>query len=165
MQTKDYLLNAKTILGQIKPLAKMYRQTLGRPLGITGEVAEYEAIRLLNLEVCSARQEGCDAIRRIVEGGINREEKIQIKGRVVLKKGAQRLGKIKLEKEWDFIVLVLLSEDFEPISVHEADRNAVQNEITRKGSKARNRGQLSVSSFKNIGHPIWLCEDNPSVMS
>ena len=53
------------IIQSVKVLAKRYRNATGRPLGITGEVAEYEAARLLNLELAAVRQSGleCDPIR------------------------------------------------------------------------------------------------------
>ena len=35
------------VLKQAKRLAQTYRQLTGKPLGITGEVAEYEAARIL----------------------------------------------------------------------------------------------------------------------
>lgn len=59
------------LLAEVKHLAKEYRALTGRPLGVTGEVAEYEAAHLLGLELCDARQAGYDAVRR--SGGENRE--------------------------------------------------------------------------------------------
>jgi hypothetical protein len=35
------------LIGAAKKIARRYRDLTGRPLGITGEVAEYEACRLL----------------------------------------------------------------------------------------------------------------------
>jgi len=46
------------ILREAKKLAQEYRQLTGKPLGITGEVAEYEAARLLGVELTPARQAG-----------------------------------------------------------------------------------------------------------
>lgn len=88
-----------------KQLAKQYRRLTGRPLGCTGEVAEYEAARLLGLELAAVRQPGYDAIRC----KSNRLERLQIKGRCILSdKPGQRLGRIDLRKEWDGVLLVLL---------------------------------------------------------
>ena len=44
-----------SIILPAKKLAERYRRVTGRPLGITGEVAEYEAAHLLNLELAAAR--------------------------------------------------------------------------------------------------------------
>ena len=50
----------KTILKQAKKLAQRYRALTGKPLGVPGEVAEYEAAQHLKLEVVPARQAGYD---------------------------------------------------------------------------------------------------------
>lgn len=39
------------ILAEAKKLAQRYRTLTGKPLGITGEVAEYEAARILGVEL------------------------------------------------------------------------------------------------------------------
>ena len=44
------------VLRPAKSLAQEYRQLTGKPLGITGEVAEYEAARLLGVELTPARR-------------------------------------------------------------------------------------------------------------
>jgi hypothetical protein len=50
------------ILREAKMLAQEYRQLTGKPLGITGEVAEYEAWRILGVELSPARNTGYDAV-------------------------------------------------------------------------------------------------------
>lgn len=142
------------ILADAKHLAKRYREVTGRPLGVTGEVAEYEATRLLNLELADVRQAGYDAVRR-VNGRVDR---LQIKGRCVLSNGktGQRIGSIRIDTEWDAVLLVLLNEDFEATAIYEARRPDVVEALTAPGSRARNeRGALSVSKFKAIGRHIW----------
>jgi len=52
------------VLKEAKKLAQEYRVLTGKPLGITGEVAEYEAARILGVELTPARQPGYDAIER-----------------------------------------------------------------------------------------------------
>ncbi|MCA1812636.1 MAG: hypothetical protein LC624_01640 [Halobacteriales archaeon] len=54
------------ILKEAKPHARQYRELKGKPLGITGEIAEYAAARLLRLELAPARTAGFDAIERTV---------------------------------------------------------------------------------------------------
>lgn len=57
--TEELLPNSERLvelLGEAKRLAKEYRELTGRPLGITGEVAEYEAARLLEIELSAVRQ-------------------------------------------------------------------------------------------------------------
>ena len=151
MTSRDAVME---ILREAKKLAQRYRSITGKPLGITGEVAEYEAARILGVELTQARQAGFDAIERI-DGGIRR---LQIKGRCVPVKynPGQRLGSIDITKEWDGVLLVLLDEQFEAFAIYEADRYPVVSAITAPGSKARNeRFALSVSKFKSIGHLRW----------
>lgn len=40
----------------VKSLAREYYRLTGKPLGITGEVAEYKAARVLGVELTSARR-------------------------------------------------------------------------------------------------------------
>ena len=49
------------VLRETKVLARRYYQLTGKPLGVTGEIAEYEAARHLNVELELARQAGYDA--------------------------------------------------------------------------------------------------------
>ncbi|MDE2622692.1 MAG: hypothetical protein KGM83_05810 [Betaproteobacteria bacterium] len=142
------------ILDSAKVLAKRYRKLTGKPLGITGEVAEFSAAQILNLDLSKARQAGYDATRTI-DGQVM---KIQIKGRCMLSNAKQvgRIGKIKINNEWDTVLLVLMDEDLEVLSIHEAERSEIEKAIAAPGSKARTeRGALSVNNFKKIGREIW----------
>ncbi len=148
------LNKAGDILSKAKILAEEYKKLTGKPLGITSEVAEYEAARLLNLQLCDARQPGYDALR--CEG--NKTTKVQIKGRVVptFPKLKGRAGQIKLKHEWDVVILVLLNDDFEPKVMYEANRGNIEKALREPGSRARNeRGALSISQFKAISKEVW----------
>jgi len=50
-----------SLLIDIKRIARRYYQLTGRPLGVTGAVAELEAVRLLGLRAATVRQPGYDA--------------------------------------------------------------------------------------------------------
>jgi len=142
------------VLADAKALAKRYRKLTGKPLGIAGEVAEFSAAQILGLELAEARQSGYDAIRN--ENG--KMKRIQIKGRCIPPnaKPGQRLGSIQLDKEWDTVLLVLMDEDLEVLSMYEAARPEIERALLAPGSKARNeRGALAVSKFKAIGHEVW----------
>lgn len=142
------------LLGEAKRLAQEYRTLSGKPLGITGEVAEYEAHRILGVELSTARQAGYDATE--VRDGVTR--RLQIKGRCILdnSKPGQRVGSIDVKKEWDAVLLVLLDQRFEATHIFEAERPAVLAALAAPGGKARNeRGALSVSKFKSIGILRW----------
>jgi hypothetical protein len=145
------------ILAEAKRLAQEYRALTGKPLGITGEVAEYEAARILGVTLTPARQAGYDAI----EDRNGKKVRLQIKGRCVLNdsKPGQRVGSIDIKKEFDAVLLVLLDGSFEATAIYEATREAVVDALTKPGSKARNeRGALGVSKFKSIGFMRWKRE-------
>jgi hypothetical protein len=154
MSDVDRLL---AIFQQVKVLAREYRELTGRPLGCTGEIAEYEAVRILALELAPVRQAGFDAIRRTAAG----MQRVQIKGRCVLpdSKPGQRIGRIDSEKEFEAVLLVLLDHNLDATAIYEADRVAVIAALQAPGSKARNeRGSLGVAKFKSIGRRIWARE-------
>lgn len=142
------------LLGEAKALAREYYALTGKPLGVTGEVAEYEAARILGVELTAARQAGYDAIERV--GGATK--KLQIKGRCLQEncKPGQRLGSIRTEHDWDAVLMVLLDYEFNATEIYEAQRENVEGALKAPGSKARNvRGALSVSKFKSIGTLRW----------
>jgi hypothetical protein len=143
-----------SLLLQAKQLAKQYYVLTGKPLGITGEVAEYEAARLLGVTLTPARQAGYDATESI--GNLVR--RLQIKGRC-LPRGCtpgQRLGSIQREKEWDAVLMVLLDEHFNATEIWEADRANILEALAAPGSRARTeRGALPISKFKSLGRLRW----------
>jgi hypothetical protein len=126
----------------------------GKPLGVTGEVAEYEAARILGIELTPARHAGYDAI----ESRNGLEIRLQIKRRCLQEncKPGQRLGSIRTEKDWDAVLMVLLDQEFDATEIYEAQRPKIIAALAVPGSKARNeRGALSVSKFKSIGKLRW----------
>jgi hypothetical protein len=149
------LKRVEEILETIKPLAGEYYRLTGKPLGVTGEVAEYVVAQTLGLKLAPAREAGYDAIRITPNGA----ERIQIKGRAFgeTSKRSQRLGRIKSGAACDKIILVLLDNStLEPVEMHEAVYHRVVEHLTAPGSKARNeRGAMSVSAFKRLATPIW----------
>jgi hypothetical protein len=151
MKNSDQILE---LLNEAKIIARRYYALTKKPLGITGEVAEYEAARILGVKLTPARQAGYDATE--LTGGKLRT--LQIKGRC-LPNGCtpgQRLGSIQPGKEWDAVLMVLLDSTFSATEIWEADRAAVLAALAVPGSKARNeRGALGVAKFKTIGQLRW----------
>ena len=69
------------------------------------------------------------------------------------------MGSISLDKKWDTVVLVLLDEGYEPVSILEANRRKLRAALKRPGSKARNeRGQLSIGQFRALSAELWKAE-------
>lgn len=144
----------REILATVKPLAAEYYRLTHKPLGVTGEVAEYVAAELLGLELAPPRTAGYDALRHTPRGS----ERIQIKGRAYGKesKPSQRLGTIKRGAACDAVLLVLLdNRTLEPVEMWEAPYPAVVERLNHPGSKSRERGALGVSEFKRLARRIW----------
>jgi hypothetical protein len=115
----DDAQRVKEILAAVKPLAAEYYRLTKKPLGVTGEIAEYVAAEKLNLVLAPPRTSGYDAIRKIPGG----EERIQIKGRTFgeATNAGQRLGRIKTGAACDKVLLVVLDNaTLEPVGMWEA---------------------------------------------
>lgn len=144
----------REILAAVKSLAAEYYRLTGKPLGVTGEVAEYVAAETLGLELTPARTRGYDAIRRTADD----EQRVQIKGRAFGDdaKPGQRLGTIKRGADCDTVLLVLLDNlTLEPREMWEAPYAAVEARLNVPGSKSRERGALGVREFKKLATRIW----------
>lgn len=142
------------LLTEAKSIAQRYYALTQRPLGITGEIAECEAARILGVKLALARQAGHDAVE-LADG---KDRTLQIKGRCLPngRTKGQRLGSIQPHKEWDAVLMVLLDSSFNATEIWEADRAAVLAALSVHGSKARNeRGALAVTKFKSIGRLRW----------
>lgn len=140
----------KEILAAVKPLAAEYYRLTNKPLGVTGEIAEFIAAELLGLTLAPARTSGYDALRGT--------ERIQIKGRAFGKdaKPGQRISRIKIDACCDTVLLVLLDNaTLEPREMWEAPFDEVAKCLLLPGSKARDRGTLGVRAFKRIAHKVW----------
>lgn len=142
------------LITQARTLAKDYRQMTGKVLpGISNEIAENDAASLLGLTLCDDRTTGYDA--KDPDG-----KRIQIKARTIFDKSktGQRIGQIKIDREWDSVVLVLLDEDYEPFEIYEADRATLMEVIDKPGQDKKKRGALSVARFRNIAFLRWTRE-------
>jgi hypothetical protein len=143
------------VIADAKRLAVEYRLLTGKPLGISGEVAEIEVHRCLGLELAPARTAGHDAIRHLGE----QSELVQVKGRAIdiahPRKG--RLPSINLAHPFDSVVLVLIDQaTMNPYEIWEVRRDRVESLLTKPGSKARNeRGALAISQFCAHALRVW----------
>jgi hypothetical protein len=151
------LYAADKLIAQARVLAAEYRRTMGKPLpGMSNEIAEYDALKLLQLEVKPPGEGGYDAIDP-GRGG----KKIQIKSRTIFdeSKSGQRIGQLKLDKDWDSVVLVLMDEDYEPYEIYEAERGEIIEYVAKSSSSRAKRGAMSVARFKIIGRLAWTREN------
>lgn len=147
------------LISEARRVAAEYRRATGKTLGgISAEIAENDAARLLDLEVVKDKQGGYDAVGH----GKREGKKIQIKGRAIFdeSKSGQRIGQLKMEQEWDSVVLVLMDENYEPMEIYEADREEIMEAMEdAKDSKRTKRGAMSVARFKRISQLVWTPEE------
>jgi hypothetical protein len=147
---------ADKLIAQARVLAAEYRRTMGKPLpGISNEIAEFDALKLLQLEPNAGGEGGYDAIDS------NRGNKrIQIKSRTIFDetKSGQRIGQLKLDKVWDSVVLVIMDEDYQPCEIYEAERDDLVDYLDQSSSNRAKRGAMSVARFKIIGQRVWTRE-------
>ncbi len=140
------------LLAKARDIAVRDYRLTGKPLGITGEIGEYLAAKHLDLKLSEARSPGFDAVDKM-------GKKIQIKARSIpahKKLTGQRVGAIKLDHEWTDVILVLMNEFFEPISMYRAGRAEIAKALQKPGSRARNdRGALAIVQFTKIGQKVW----------
>jgi hypothetical protein len=144
----------REILATVKPLAAEYYRLTGKPLGVTGEVAEYVAAETLGLVLADARTPGHDAIRQTPDD----PQRIQIKGRAYGDdaKPGQRISRIKTDAACDAVLLVLLdNKTLDAREMWEAPFTAVAARLAIPGSKSRDRGALGVSEFKRMARKVW----------
>ena len=147
------------LIAEARRLSAEYRKATGRPLGgVSGEIAEYDAARLMDLEICEPKPGGYDAIGRGKRAGM----RIQIKGRTIFDEGkaGQRIGQLKVEQGWDSVMLVLMDENLDAFEIYEAAREDIMQAVTDSNVSNRNkRGAMSVAKFKAISQLVWTREN------
>jgi len=144
------------LVSEARRLAAEYRRATGQPLGISGEIAEFDAAKLLSLDIITPKPGGYDAMGKI---GNRKDKRIQIKGRVMFEdsKGRARIGQLKTDMDWDSIVLVVMDDDYQAIEIYECDREVVENALDE--APANKRGAMSVAKFKKISTLVWTKAD------
>lgn len=143
------------LIEQTRCLAADYKLATGKPLPVTSEIATYDAIRLLHLQAVSPPIGGYDAIGT---EGERQGVRYQIKGRAIFdeEKGGQRIGQLKIDQEWDAVLLVILDETFNPVSIYEAPRSDLSEALTESlKSRRASRGAMSVARFKILSRLVW----------
>ncbi|MGD2118215.1 MAG: hypothetical protein PVG66_07645 [Chromatiales bacterium] len=150
------IYSADKLIAQARILAAEFRQTMGKPLpGVSNEIAEHDAIRLLELEPKPEGAVGYDAVdpRR-------NNLRVQIKSRAIFgeSKSGERMGQLNLNQEWDLVVLVIMDEQYMPVEIFEAYRDDVEEHVYESDSNRAKRGALSVAKFRKIARLAWSRE-------
>ena len=157
------IYSVEKLIEQARQLAADYKKMMGKPLpGVSNEIAEHDAAKYLNLVLCDDRTTGYDAQRRDGDG----PKKVQIKARVIFNDNfrGQRLGQLKLDKQWDSVVLVLMNADYQADEIFEATRDDIISRLDDNASRMK-RGAMSVAKFRNIATLIWTKEDGLDMLA
>jgi hypothetical protein len=152
------IYSVNRLISEARRLAAEFRRTTGKPLpGVSGEIAEHDAARLLELELCTDSSAGYDAIGH----GSREGKRIQIKARVIFDedKSGQRVGQLKLDQDWDSVMLVIMDENYEAAEIYEAEREDIITSMEESSSARKKRGAMSVARFKIISRPVWTREE------
>lgn len=148
---KDIVEIGKT-LQSAKKVAIRYFELTKRPIGITGEIGEYEAAMKLQCTFVRARNAGHDLIDR------NGKE-VQVKTRVIRDNKSQRVPTISESKEgktWHYVLLVLLNPDYEVTAIYEANNKVIEAHFKKPRPKqGQPRRNMPVSEFKAISRQVW----------
>ncbi|MEO1889554.1 MAG: hypothetical protein ABGX33_06525 [Cycloclasticus sp.] len=174
MTSPTSVYSVDKLIEQARQLAADFKKMTGKPLpGVSNEIAEHDAAKFLGLELSENRSDGYDAKRELGAG----PKKVQIKARTIFNDNyrGQRLGQLKLDKDWDSVVLVLMNEDYQAFEIYEATRDDINEdyqafeiyEATRDdifdnlndNSSRMKRGAMSVAKFRNIATLVWTKED------
>ncbi len=154
IESNTYSVNV--LMEQARTLAANYRKTTGKTLpGVSGELAVYDAIRLLKLTSVDDNLP-YEAIGTEDSGDLE-NERIQIKARTIFSdsKGSPRMGQVKVSEHWDSVVLVLMNDEYEPFEMYEIDRPTLEDNIAEKDSSRGKRGAMTVARFKKIATLAW----------
>lgn len=141
------------LLREAQSLGSRYYLATGKPLGVTGEVAEYEAAAKLGLRLSPARTAWFDAVDPTTGA------RVQIKGRAVDRDTLYRgmCPAIRCGDGFDDVVLVLLNKsDLKAIEIWRAPQSAIAGRIAGLASTKRQaNGTLAISQFKSVAVKVW----------
>lgn len=152
------LYSIDKLMHETRQLAARYRQTTGSILPVTGEIARFDAAKVLGLKLINNPSSSIDALGT----GDRSDKRILIKGRTIFdnSRSTPRIGQLNTDQDWDSVVLVLFDENYEPEEIYEAQRDDIASAMENKrDSNRKKRGAMSIAQFKIIGERVW-CREN-----
>ncbi|MBX3592907.1 hypothetical protein [Sphingomonas sp.] len=144
----------RQLIREAQALAARYYRATGKPLGVTGEVAELEAAEKLGLNLVPPRTAGHDAIQ--LRDGVRL--RVQVKGRAVDPRDRYRgpCPSIKCGDRFDIVLLVLLDrETMEALEIWEATEGAVAARLAGLSEAKQKRSALAITQFRSIATRVW----------
>lgn len=149
------IYDVNKLTAEARKLAVDYREATGKTLPITSEIAINDAVHLLELKPAAKDANGHDALMEYN----NEEIKVLIKGRAIFDetKSGHRLGQLKLEQEWDGIILVVMNDQFETVEIYFCHRDEISTALSE--TTPNKRGSITLARFKIISELIWTAEE------
>lgn len=146
------IYSVNKLIAETRRIAKEYRLATGKILPVTPEIAINDAISILGLLPNDENNPGYDAIYELADECL----KVQIKGRAIFneKRSGHRLGQLKIEQEWDAIILVIMNSEFMPDEIYMARRDDIVSELEEK-AKTNKKGAMTIAKFKLIANLLW----------
>jgi hypothetical protein len=141
------IYNMDKLMSETRRLAAEYRRATGQTLPVSADLANHDAVRLLQMEKPEPPISGVDAIFQ----GLN----VQIKGRVLFtpqKKGL-RIGQLNASGLWQAVILVVFNDNYEPQTIFQASRESLQE--TLENTSKNSRGAITLERFKALSEIVW----------
>jgi hypothetical protein len=137
-------LSENQLIKNIISLSLEYKKRFGKSLGITGEVGEYKASRLLGLERAPGNiNKGFDAIDP-------KGKKVQIKTRIYSSNSERTSAFTNFG--FDYALLVLLTDKYEITEIRKARCKPIREKIDSQSYK---RPALTIGDFKKLSKRIY----------
>ena len=138
------------LITETRRIASEYRKATGKILPVTPEIAINDAVSILKLTPNNDNNLPFDATLQLESKTL----KVQIKGRAIFneKRQGHRLGQLKLEQDWDAVILVIMNDEFMPQEIYMAERDVILDEL---GDNANKKGAMTVAKFKIIADLLW----------
>lgn len=145
------LYSVDKLMTETRRLAVEFKKTTGQALPVSGELAIYDAMRLLALTKPELPLAGVDALGQANWLG----RRFQIKSRVLFEEQSSkpRVGQLNLDGQWDWVLLVLFDAEYQPLAIYSMDRP--QLEALFQDSTKNRRGALTVARFRAVGQKVW----------
>jgi hypothetical protein len=146
------------LMQETRRLAAEYRQSTGQTLPISGELARYDAARLLKLLPLDKPLKSVDFMGS--EGPLA-NQLIQIKSRVIFdkEKTGYRIGQLDVGANWQICALVLYQANYEPTAIYIATQAMIVETLSKRPTTAKARGLMSLAQFKRLANLIWTPEN------
>ncbi|HRE32237.1 MAG TPA: hypothetical protein PLD88_09720 [Candidatus Berkiella sp.] len=147
------------LMQETRRLATEYRQNTGQSLPIGGELAKYDAARLLKLIPLKKPIKSVDFMG--TTGPLD-NQLIQVKSRVIFEEGksGHRIGQLNLGGDWHFCALVLYEASYQPFAIYLVAQSVINDAMLQKGMQTHNaRGMMSLAQFKRVSELVWTIEN------